>query len=182
LVSFMPEKKRAKAKKTSEKKKTAPVKRRKRSASMLEPYRPSDLWINFDRAFERFRRDFEDILWPMEPFPMMAELETRMPIVDLEDKGDKFILTAEVPGFKKDDVEISICGNTVEISGSKEEKSDEETKEYVRRERSSASFYRKMTLPEEVKFEEVSADLKDGLLEITLPKKESKPKKKIPLK
>jgi HSP20 family protein len=182
LVSFMPEKKRAKAKKTSEKKKTAPVKRRKRPASMLEPYRPSDLWINFDRAFERFRRDFEDILWPMEPFPMMGELETRMPTVDLEDKGDKFILTAEVPGFKKDDVEISICGNTVEISGSKEEKSDEETKEYVRRERSSASFYRKMTLPEEVKFEEVSADLKDGLLEITLPKKEPKPKKKIQLK
>jgi len=182
LVSFLPEKKRAKAKKITEKKKTAPVKQRKRPASMLEPYRPSDLWINFDRAFERFRRDFEDILWPSESFPMMSKLETRMPTVDLEDKGDKFIMTAEVPGFKKDDVEISICGNTVEISGCKEQKSDEKTKEYVRRERSSESFYRKMTLPEEVKFEEVSADLKDGLLEIILPKKEPKPKKKIPLK
>jgi len=74
LVSFLPEKKRAKAKKITEKKKTAPVKQRKRPASMLEPYRPSDLWINFDRAFERFRRDFEDILWPSESFPMMSKL------------------------------------------------------------------------------------------------------------
>jgi HSP20 family protein len=109
-------------------------------------------------------------------------LVTRMPTVDLEDKGEKFIMTAEVPGLKKSDVEISICGKIVEISGCKEQKRNEETKNYVRRERSSASFYRKMTLPEEVKFEEASADLQDGLLEITLPKKEAKPKKKIPLK
>ena len=180
-MSYLPEKKSAKAKKISEKKETAPVQQRKKPSSMLEPYRPSDLWIDFDRAFERFRRDFEDILWPSERFPFMSEFE-RMPIVDLEDKGDKFIMTAEVPGFKKNDVEISICGNTVEISGCKEQVSDEKTKEYIRKERSSESFYRKMTLPEEVKFEEVSADLKDGLLEIVLPKKEPKPKKKIPLK
>jgi HSP20 family protein len=180
-VSLLPEKKRTKPKKTSAKKKATPAKQKKRQASMLEPYRPSDLWINFDRAFERFRRDFEDMLWPAERFPFMSEFE-RMPIVDLEDKGDKFVMTAEVPGFKKNDVDISICGNTIEISGSKEKKSDEETKEYVRRERSSESFYRKITLPEEVKFEEVSADLKDGLLELTLPKKELKPKKKIPIK
>jgi HSP20 family protein len=178
----LPEKKSAKAEKIPEKKKIAPVKQKKRPVSTLEPYRPSDLWTNFDRAFERFRRDFEDILRPSERFPIMGELEARMPTVDLEDKGDKFIMTAEVPGFKKDDVEISICGNTVEISGCREQKSGEKTKEYVRRERSTESFYRKMTLPEEVKFEEVSADLKDGLLEIILPKKEPKPKKKIPIK
>jgi HSP20 family protein len=177
----LPEKKSAKAEKIPEKKKIAPVKQKKRPASMIEPYRQSDLWTNFDKAFERFRRDFEDILWPSERFPM-GELETRMPTMDLEDKGDKFILTAEVPGFKKNDVEISICGNTVEISGCKEQKSGEKTKDYVRRERSTESFYRKMTLPEEVKFEEVSADLKDGLLEIILPKKEPKPRKKIPIK
>ena len=181
MVSFLPEKKSAKAEKIPEKKKLAPVKQKKRPASMIEPYRPSDLWTNFDRAFERFRRDFEDILWPSERFPM-GELEARMPTVDLEDKGDKFVMTAEVPGFKKDDVEISICGATVEISGCKEQKSDEKTKEYVRRERSSESFYRKMTLPEEVKFEEVSADIKDGLLEIILPKKAPKTKKKIQIK
>jgi HSP20 family protein len=91
-------------------------------------------------------------------------------------------LTSELPGFNKNDVEISICGNTVEISGCTEQESDEKTKEYIRKERSSESFYRKMTLPEEVKFEEVSADLKDGLLEITLPKKEPKTKKKVPIK
>jgi len=46
----------------------------------------------------------------------------------------------------------------------------------------SESFYRTMTLPEEIKYEEVSADLKDGVLEITLPKKNPKPRKKIAIK
>ena len=178
----MSEKKQTKAVEKVEKKKIAPAKPRKRPASMIEQPRPLNLWMNFDRAFERLRRDFETMLLPSEGFPMMHELETRMPTVDLEDKGDKFIMTAEVPGFKKDNVEINICGNTVEINGYIEQKSDEKTKEYVRRERSSESFYRKMTLPEEVKFEEVSADLKDGILEIVLPKKAPKPKKKIPIK
>lgn len=150
---------------------------------MIEPYKPADVWMEFDRVFERFRRDFESILWPQERgFPSMGELETKIPSVDLEDKGDKFIMTAEVPGFKKDEVEISICGDLVEISGSKDTKKDEKTKAYVKQERSSESFYRAMTLPEEVKFEEVSADLKDGLLEITLPKKNPKPRKKINIK
>ena len=68
---------------------------------MLEPYTSSDLWMEFDRAFERFRRDFEDLLWPSE-LPMMREMETNMPAVDLEDKGDKYVMSAEVPGFKND--------------------------------------------------------------------------------
>jgi len=172
----------------SEKKKMiTPAKPTKRPPSMIEPAQPSDVWMEFDRAFDRFKRDFERSLMPHErvlghALPAMTDMETNIPYIDLEDKGDKFIMTAEVPGFKKDDVEISICGNTVEISGCIEQKSDEKTKEYVRRERSSESFYRKMTLPEEVKFEEVSADLKDGILEIVLPKKAPKPKKKIPIK
>ena len=181
IGELLSEKKHA-AGKVSEEKAGSPAKQKKRQSSMLEPYGPSDLWINFDRALERFRRDFEDILWPSEHFPMMRELEARLPTVDLEDKGDRFIMTAEVPGFKKDEIDICICGDTVEISGRKEQKKDEKTKEYVRRERSSESFYRKMTLPEDVRFEEVSADLKDGLLEIVLPKKEQKPRKKIPIK
>jgi HSP20 family protein len=150
---------------------------------MIEPSGPSDIWMEFDRAFERFRRDFESILWPRESeAPSMGPLETKIPSVDIEDKDDKFIMTAEVPGFKKDEIEINICGNSVEISGTKETKRDEKGKDYIRQERTEESFYRTVTLPEEIKFEEVSADLKDGLLEIVLPKKSPKQRRRIAIK
>jgi HSP20 family protein len=170
-----------------EKKMIAPVKTKKRPPSMIEPARSSDIWMEFDKAFERFRRDFESVLWPHERVlghgvPSLAEMETTIPYIDLEDKGDRFILSAEAPGFKKDEIDINICGTSVEISGCKEMTTDEKNKAYVRKERMSESFYRTMTLPEEIKYEEVSADLKDGVLEIVLPKKNPKQRKKIQLK
>ena len=148
---------------------------------MLEPYRSSDLWMEFDRAFERFRRDFEDLLRPSE-LPMMREIETRMPAIDLEDRGDRYVMSAEVPGFKNDEIEINVWDSSVEISGCRETKQDEETKGYVRKERSSETFYRRMNLPEEVKVEDAEANLKNGILELVLPKKVPKKKKKVPVK
>jgi HSP20 family protein len=185
VVNLLAEKKQKKNEAASEKKAIAPAKPRKKPASMIEPHR--ETWMDFDRAFERFRRDFQSILLPNEPalwrgLPSLAEMEINVPYVDLEDKGDSFVLTAEAPGFKKDEIDINVCGNSVEISGCKETKTDEKRKDYVRKERRSESFYRTMTLPEEIKYEEVSADLKDGVLEITLPKKKPKPRKKVAIK
>jgi HSP20 family protein len=170
---------------TDEKKTTAPAKPRRRPPSMIEPRRESNMWMEFDRAFDRFRRDFERVLMPYErPFglPSLADMETSFPSIDLEDKGDRFIISAEAPGFKKDEIDINICGNTVEISGCKEMTTDEKKKDYVRKERMSESFYRTLTLPEDIKYEEVSADLKDGVLEVVLPKKSPKQRKKVKIK
>jgi HSP20 family protein len=180
------EKKIKKTEANSEKK-MMPATAKKRPPSMIEPVRPSDVWMEFDKAFERFRRDFQSALRPHEialrhELPSLSEMETTIPYIDLEDKGDKFVLSAEAPGFKKDEIDINICGNSVEISGCKEETMDEKHRNYVRKERMSESFYRTLTLPEEVKYEEVSAELKDGVLEVVLPKKNPKQRKKIQLK
>ncbi len=163
------------------------VKPKRRPQSMIEPRRESEIWMDFDRAFKRFRRDFERTLWPhehswTEAMPSMMDMETSIPYIDLEDKGEYFVLSAEAPGFKKDEIDINICGNSVEISGCKESKIDEKNKTYVRKERMSESFYRTLSLPEEIKYEEVSADLKDGILEIMLPKKNPVQRKKIRIK
>jgi HSP20 family protein len=181
------EKKMKKTEAASEKKMIMPAKPKKRPSSMIEPVRASNLWTEFDKAFDRFRRDFESALWPHERalghrLPSLAEMETTIPYIDLEDKGDSFVLSAEAPGFKKDEIDINICGNSVEISGCKEMTTDEKNKSYIRKERMSESFYRTLTLPEEIKYEEVSADLKDGVLEIVLPKKNPKQRKKIQIK
>jgi HSP20 family protein len=113
---------------------------------------------------------------------MMRELQTRMPTMDLEDLGKEYHLTLEVPGLKKEDIEIQIGDDSVEIRGNKSSRHDEKTKGYVQRERSSESFYRTVALPEEIKTDDARACLNDGLLEITLPKKVPKTKKKLSVK
>lgn len=164
-----------------------PMKPKRREESTITPYRTSDIRQEFDRALDRLRGDFENILWPSERiferrFPMMREFETRLPSIDLEDRGKDFLLTAEIPGFKKEEVEIQVQDNAVEIRGNKSARHDEKVKGYVRKERSSESFYRRIRLPEEVKTANSEANLKDGVLELVLPKKAPKSKKKVNIK
>ena len=181
-VTFLSEKKEQPTKK----KEIVPAKQRKSSESAIAPYSAPGLRWEFDRAFDRFRRDFEDMLWPserlFERLPAMRELQTEMPTLDLEDRGKDFLLTAEIPGFKKEEIEIQVQDDAVEIRGNKRASRDEKIKGYVRKERSSEQFYRRLKLPEQIKADSSEATLKDGLLELVLPKKAQKPKKKIDIK
>jgi HSP20 family protein len=86
----------------------------KRQSSITKPQQ--DMWKAFDETFDRFRKDFENLLFPS--FDLLAELpETRVPAVDLEDRGKDYLLKAEMPGFKKEDVEINVQDDGVEITG-----------------------------------------------------------------
>ena len=180
---------------TSHEKKTTAAKEKKelatagpkRGATGLTTRRSTDFMRDFDRVFERFRSDFEDLLWPSErvfrrAFSMLPGAEMRALHVDLEDRGRDFLLKAEMPGFKKEDVEIEIQDDSVEIRGETGWKQEDEKRNYVVRERGSESFYRIIRLPEEVKADSVEANLKDGVLEIVLPKKVPKQKRKIVVK
>ena len=163
-------------------KSNAPAIRRKRPSSILEPY-TSDMWSRFDNAFSRFRRDFEDLLqWPIERETTLSEMTEKAVSIDLEEKADRYVLVAETPGYKKDEIEINVTPDVVEISGCKETSKNEENKNYIRRERSSESFYRKMPLPAEIMVEQAQANLKDGILEVVLPKKEVSTSKKVEIK
>ena len=65
-----------------------------------------------------FRRDFEDLLFPTEDLLVFPEFpEVRTPAVDLEDNEKDFVLRAEMPGFKRDEIEINVQEDGVEISG-----------------------------------------------------------------
>ena len=159
----------------------------RRETAPLAPHRSSDLMRDFDRVFERFRSDFEDLLWPSErvfrrAFSMLPGTEMRALHVDLEDRGKDFLLKAEMPGFKKENIEIEVQDDSVEIRGETGWKQEDEKKNYVVKETGSESFYRIIRLPEEVKADSVDANLKDGVLEIVLPKKAPKQKRKIAVK
>jgi HSP20 family protein len=152
------------------KKPTGIVRRRAQSQGDIEQA--------FDQVFDRFRSDFEDLLFPSEDLMVFPDLpEVRIPAVDLEDNEKDFVLKAEMPGFKKDDIEINVQEDGIEISGMTGWKYDKEEESYICKERACNSFYRYVDLPEDIKVDDVKADLSDGVLEVTLPKKVSKPQK-----
>jgi HSP20 family molecular chaperone IbpA len=143
---------------------------------------PLDIWRAFDDAFGRFRTDFEDLLFPSYWDTLALMPETRVPAVDLEDREKDYVLRAEMPGFKKEDIEIEVKDDSVEITGNVGWKYDKKEQDYICKERACQSFYRMVELPEAVKTDEVDANLSEGVLEITLPKKTTKPKRKVTIK
>ncbi|KAF0193208.1 MAG: HSP20 family protein [Gammaproteobacteria bacterium] len=120
-----------------------------------------------------FRREWPDWASSLTPF------EGKMPRVDVIDKEESVVVRAEVPGVKKDDLDISLSDNTVTIRGSL--KHEEETKEgqYIRREMSRGEFSRTLTLPADVDASKAKATFSDGVLELTLPKQEPSRRHKI---
>jgi HSP20 family protein len=165
------------------KKKAPAAEKPKEKPTALTPAAPKDLWRAFDDVFERFRSDFEDLLFPsywdraLSLFP-----ETRVPAVDLEDREKDYLLKAEMPGFKKEDIEIEVKEDSIEITGEAGWKYDKKAQAYICKERACESFYRMVQLPEEIKVDEVAANLSEGVLEITLPKKTPKQKRKVAIK
>ena len=94
------------------------------------------------------------------------------PRTNLVDKGDHFELVAEMPGLSKDDLQVKIQGNYLEISGTRNITAPDGYRIH-RRERGSASFTRSLTLPAEVNSEKAAATMKDGILTLKLPKSEA---------
>ncbi len=188
----MPNKKKAiipKKESINSKKIRVPVKKEKKRISREEnplafaTITPSELWNYFDDAFNAFRNDFEELLFPSpwsSMFPVVSQ--TRTPLVDLEDQGKNFLLKAEMPGFKKEDIEISVQEDLISVSAEVGWSYDKKEQEYICKERECRSFYRTIQLPEEVNVEDVSAELSDGILEVNLPKKTPKKKKKVAIK
>jgi len=165
------------------KKKPAAISKPAKKTSILAPASPSDLWQAFDDTFARFRDDFEDLLFPANwatAFSFVPEI--RVPTVDLEDGEKDYLLKAEMPGFKKEDIEIEVQDDSIAITGTAGWKYDKKGQLYICKERACKTFYRRVELPEEIKVDDVAANLSEGVLEITLPKKAPKQKRKVALK
>lgn len=94
------------------------------------------------------------------------------PSVDLSESDDSLQIRMDVPGIKAEEINIEVSGNTIRISGEHKEEKEEKGKTFHRLERKSGSFTRALTLPAGVKEDKVSAECKDGVLTITLPKTE----------
>ncbi len=144
---------------------------------------PIALLNDMDRLFEGFRSDWENAF--VAPRMFATEM-TRQPLVDLADNGEEYVLKAEIPGLKKEDLSIEVTENGVEISGETkvEEKEEDKDRGYIRRERRYTKFYRSLPLPDAVLADKADAELKDGILTVKLPKAAppEKKTKKVPVK
>ncbi len=104
------------------------------------------------------------------------------PIIDVADKDDAVVVRAEVPGCKAEDIDISVYGNTLTISGEKKESREEKEKGYYLMESTYGSFRREIALPTDVDEDSIDAVCKDGVLSITLPKAEKTKAVKVKVK
>jgi len=104
-----------------------------------------------------------------------------MPKTNLYDLGDRFEVVAELPGFLKENLDIKIQGNYLELSGNHQPDAPENYSVH-RVERGTTSFSRSFTLPSDVDSEKAEASLKNGLLKLSLPKAEAAKPKQITVK
>lgn len=104
------------------------------------------------------------------------------PSVDLEESGDNYMISAELPGIKKEDIKISIVDNKVLLSGEVNEEKNVEDTNYYLKERVRGKFSRSFTLPSPVDSSKADASYKDGILRLTIPKAEEAKPKEIEIK
>ena len=110
--------------------------------------------------------------------PPQGQRAIFVPDVDVQETPAAYVFKADLPGMKEKDVEVSVTGNRLTLSGKREEEKREDKTNYHTWERSYGSFSRSFTMPMGTNPDGVKADLKDGVLIITVPKKpEVQPKK-----
>ncbi len=102
--------------------------------------------------------------------------------VDIREENGKLVVTADLPGVKKEDIAVKARENQLMISCKEEGEKEISEENYYRRERSKKGMKRTVTLPEEVKSDEAKAEMEDGVLKVTLPKKKEKKKEEKEIK
>ena len=109
-----------------------------------------------------------DTLLPAEQMP-----EVHVPFVDVLEKGNDIIVTADLPGVDKKDIKIDVRDNMLEISADRKTEKEQKEEEFYRHERSFNRFYRAVRLPASVDESKAKATFNNGVLEITLPVSEN---------
>ena len=127
----------------------------------------------FDPFDDVMRRLFKPVRWETEAQPLQIK-------VDVEENDKSYTVKAEIPGVRKEDINVQIDGNQVSISAeSKQEKDVKENGKVIRSERYYGSMYRSFSLGQDVDSGAANAKYADGILQLTLPKKPSAATRKL---
>ena len=146
-----------------------------RARNVLSPF------DEMDKLFDQY------LLKPWSPFKFempewSTSLQKNVPRVDIMENDSKVVVTAEIPGVDKKDLDISITENTIYIKGHTMDEKKEEDGVYYRREIKRGSFVRTLSFPCDVESSKAKASFKDGVLEVTIPKMKESYRHKVEIK
>lgn len=132
---------------------------------------------DIDRVFDRF---FDDFFGDLEPFWRRGQ---DFPSLDMVEEGKDLVVAAEIPGMDPKDIDISLDGDHLVISGEKKSEYEDKSSNRVYTERSFGRFERRLQLPEGVEADKVEASFKNGVLRIRVPRPEKSlaDSKRIPI-
>jgi HSP20 family protein len=137
-----------------------------RGETNISPFEDMNRW------FRNFFEDFPTVPW---------RISASQPAIDVIEADDKYTVKADLPGLTEKDINVSVDGNVLNISSTKEEKLDEAKEGYLLHERRRTGFQRSFTLPSDANPEQVQAEYKNGILTLNIPKTPGAKKKKIPV-
>lgn len=145
----------------------------------IQRWRPWDEFREMERRMEEMmRHPLMPLRQPLSWWRVPTEELGWMPALEMYEKEDKFVVRTELPGMKKEEIDISVLGDTLTIKGERKTESEVKDEDYYRCELCYGKFSRAVTLPSAVQVGKVEASYDNGILEITLPKAvEAKPRK-----
>jgi HSP20 family protein len=152
-----------------------PERRRPGAPERWEPFQ------EFEQVTERMRRMLEETFGGFGRWPsLLQETAGWSPPVDIEEQDDAYVLEAELPGVRRENIDIELVGNELAITGELREK--ERTGVVRRRTRRTGHFDYRVTLPEQVDAEQIDASLDEGVLTVRVPKSERAQRRKVAIK
>lgn len=156
----------------------------------ITPWRPlSEMAQQIARMEREMERTFEDFLgrpgfglgWPRR-WRSWEELGIRGPAIEVYEEKDDVVVKAELPGMKRENLELNISDNLLTIRGEKKKEEEVKEKGYYYSERSYGSFTRTVEIPKGIQADKIRASFKDGVLEVRLPKTEEAKRKEVKIR
>jgi HSP20 family protein len=148
----------------------------------LAKYEPRSIWEPFSDLWD-MRSEMSHLLDSFFGRPQeRAVAGNWYPAVDIYEEKDHYLVKAELPGVKQNDIKVSLTDNTLTLQGERKAEHEEKHNGYYRLERTYGKFHRSFKLPVEVNADKIKAKYKDGILEIDIPKSEKAKPKEISIK
>jgi HSP20 family protein len=149
-------------------------KEEKMKITKWQPY--SDLVSMYDRMNRLFGEDFYD-----ESSRNGLTPSAWRPMTDIYETKDAYVFKVELPGFRKEDIKVEFSNETLTLRGERKQEEESKNENCHRLERSYGLFERSFTIPKNVDAKKIDAELKDGILMLTIPKVEEAKTKAIPI-
>ncbi len=139
------------------------------------------LFKDMEKRLREMENRFEDLFskkwlqqskWDFPDWQNLSSVEFKTPKVDIVDRKKDILVRADIPGVKKENLDVTLTDNTITIKGSTSEEKKEEDGDYYRSETMKGSFSRTMSLPSDVNSSEATSTFKKGVLEVIVPKLE----------